>query len=147
MEILIILIVIMALLLIMGVELTTILFGVMQLMIILLLLTVLFFVRCTFILMKTEKSKATLTKVENHPKFKYPSPYYEVDGIEYPNIFPCEVVMRNRLYPEGKQCNVRLHRRRNLVFDTNAMACTILGVALGSVSLLMVGFMTYYLFR
>ena len=146
MELLIIFIVITSLLLMMGVEVAAILLGLMILMIALLGLTVVFFLIHAMLLLKTRRCRAVLKKVEKHPKFNYPAAFYEAEGEVYPNVFPCEVVLRNRLSPVGKDCTVRLDEKRKTVYDTNAFVCVMLGISLGSLSMIGVYAITRVLF-
>jgi len=55
----------------------------------------------------------------------------------YPNVFPCEVVMRSKIYIPDKVCRLRYDGKRNEVFDLNAVCCVIFGLVLSSVSAVM----------
>lgn len=68
---------------------------------------------------------------------KFDTAFYKVGDSEYPNVFPCEVVMRSKIYIPDKVCKLRFDSRYNDVFDLNAVCCVILGLVLSSVSAVM----------
>ncbi len=135
MEILIMLIVIIVLAVMIGVEPSTVLLGVMLLMALMLILMTGFFIICSLWLIGSKKCSGKLSKVDDHPRFKFPAAYYEIDGEVYPNIFPCEMILKNWLYAPDRQCRVRLNKKKSIVFDGNAYFCVILGIILGAASL------------
>ncbi len=55
----------------------------------------------------------------------FPKAYYNANGEVYPNVFPCEMVMRNRIYKKGKNVSVWLLPKMCVVFDGNAVALVI----------------------
>ena len=65
---------------------------------------------------------------------KFDTAFYKVSDSEYPNVFPCEVVMRSKIYIPDKVCRLRYDGKRNEVFDLNAVCCVIFGLVLSSVS-------------
>lgn len=141
MEILIILGVVIALLLIVGVDVTTILAGFMGLLFLVLLVMIGFFLYCLFILTGSKKHRGVLTKTEKSPRYNYKCAYYMIDGEEYDNIFPCEVVLKKHFYSVGKEYTVRLNKKKGIVFDPNAYACVIAGSLLTAASLILVAIM------
>ena len=68
---------------------------------------------------------------------KFDTAFYMVSDSEYPNVFPCEVVMRSKIYIPDKVCRLRYDGKRNEVFDLNAVCCVIFGLVLSSVSAVM----------
>lgn len=144
MELIIILIIVLVLALILGVSLSVIMLGIMFLLVLTLLFIVTFFSVCAVWLAGSRKYKGTLTKVDKNPKFKYNSAYYNIDGEEFPNVFPCEVILKKYLYKTDKTCVLRLNRKKKIVFDGNAYACVIAGLVLGVSSLVMVTYITAY---
>lgn len=68
---------------------------------------------------------------------KFDTAFYKVSDSEYPNVFPCEVVMRSKIYIPDKVCRLRYDGKRNEVFDLNAVCCVIFGLVLSSVSAVM----------
>lgn len=138
MEALIILVIIIALLVIAGISAEVIMLGIMCLMALGMLLLFVFFAFCIIRLIKCEKTYGRLAKVEKHPKFGYSTPHYEISGDVYENVFPCEVVMKNRLYAEGRICKLRLDRKRGKVFDGNAAISSVAGLFLSGLSVFMI---------
>lgn len=136
MEFLIILAVVIALLIMIGVEIPTILMGFMGLLGLIILLILVFFIYCLTKLVGAKKCRGVLSKVDKSPKFEYNCAYYEVDGVEYANIFPCEVVLKKHLYTQGKEYVLRLNKKKETVFDPNAYACLIFGLILSTASLI-----------
>ncbi len=87
----------------------------------------LFFLFCAAVLFTTKRVKAEYLYIDKG-KRGFPKAYYGVGGEVYPNAFPCEMVMRDRIYKTGKPVFVRLLKGRRLVFDANAVAAVIVGV-------------------
>ena len=146
MEALIVLVIIIALLLILGVPAEVLMLGLMLLMVLMMLTLFVFFIFCTFRLLRSDRCIGKLSKVENHPKYGYGTPYYNVEGEEYANVFPCEVVMKKQLYAEGRECKLHLDRKRGRVFDGNALVSVIAGIFLSGASFVMLLLLTEYMF-
>lgn len=146
MEVLIILVVVIVLLLILGVPPEVMMLGFMVLVSLMMLALSVFFLLCIFRLMRSKKCRGRLSKVESHPKYGYGTPYYTIDGEEYANVFPCEVVMKKQLYAEGRECDLHLDSKRGKVFDGNAFISVVGGIFLSVASLVMLLIMTKYMF-
>lgn len=146
MEALIVLVVIVALLLIMGVSPEALMLGFMVLMELMMLTLFVFFLYCSFRLLRSDKCRGRLSKVEKHPKYGYGTPFYTIEDEEYANVFPCEVVMKKQLYAEGRKCRLFLDRKRKKVFDGNALVSVIAGVFLSGASFVMLLMLTEYMF-
>lgn len=147
MELIIILTVILVLALILGVSASAVITGVMLLLILSLVFIVCFFSVCAVWLAGSKKYSGTLSRVDKNPKFKYNSAYYNINGEEFPNVFPCEVILKKYLYKPDRNCVLRLNRKKKVVFDGNAYACVIAGLVLGLSSLVMVTSITAYFIR
>lgn len=146
MEALIVLVIIIVLLLILGVAPEALMLGFMALMGLMMLTLFVFFFYCITRLVRSEKHEGRLSKVENHPKYGFGTPYYAIDGEEYANVFPCEVVMKKQLYSEGRECRLYLDRKRGKVFDGNAKISVIAGIFLSGASFVMLLILTKYMF-
>lgn len=146
MEVLVILAIVIVLLLILGVSPEALMLGSMVLMGLLMLTLFVFFIYCSFRLLRSKRCTGKLSRVEKHPKYGYGTPYYTVEGEEYANVFPCEVVMKKQLYSEGRECRVFLDRRRGRVFDGNATASVIGGAILSGGSFVMLLLLTANMF-
>ena len=134
MEALIIFVVIIALMLIVGFSVEFVLECVMGLMCLMMLALFLFFGWCIVRLTVSEKCSGRLARVEKHPKFGYGIPFYDIGGEVFANTFPCEVVMKGRLYAEGRECRLMLDKKRNKVFDGNAVLSSVAGLFLSGLS-------------
>ncbi|MBQ1340420.1 MAG: hypothetical protein IIY35_07330 [Ruminococcus sp.] len=89
-------------------------------------MAVLFFVMFIRILL-SKPVKAQFSRIDRSPYFRYKTAYYIVDGVEYPNVFPEEGHHENRLYKKEKQYTVLLSRKKKCVFDRFAIATCTLG--------------------
>lgn len=58
----------------------------------------------------------------------FPQAWYLVDGEEYPNLFPSEVMLKGLLYKKDKPVRIRLNRKRRVLFDANALSAVVVGV-------------------
>lgn len=54
--------------------------------------------------------------------------YYIIDGVEYKNMFPMEVIFQKLIYKEQRQVKLLLNEKRKRCFDNNAVICCILGI-------------------
>lgn len=144
MELLIILITLLVLALILGINLSVLMLGIMFLLILTLLFIVIFFTVCALWLAGSEKQNGTLVKLDKNPKFKYKSAFYNINGEEFPNVFPCEIILKKNIYKYDKSCVLRLNKKKKVVFDGNAYACVITGLVLGIASLSFITYMTAY---
>lgn len=117
---------------ILGIDVSLIYSAVMLVLFAAIILIVGFFAVCLWWLIRSRKAAGTLSKVDKNPRFKYDSAFYQIDGEEYPNIFPCEIVMKKYLYKQGRECKLYLNRKKGFVFDGNAFLCVIAGLVLGT---------------
>ncbi|MBO7474033.1 MAG: hypothetical protein J6U00_08550 [Ruminococcus sp.] len=97
-----------------------------------LLLLMVFFVRMLF----AQKHKAVFSRIDKSPNSRFKVAYYTVDGVEYPNVFPEEGFMQNRLYRSDKSYTVFLARNKKFVFDKFSCATCTIGSVLGIVTAL-----------
>ena len=92
-----------------------------------LLLLMFFFVRMLF----AKKHKAVFSRIDKSPRSNFKVAYYKIDDAEYPNVFPEEGFMQNRLYRSDKSCTVFLSRNKKFVFDKFSCATCTIGFILG----------------
>lgn len=85
------------------------------------LFMLIFFLFCAVILMSSEKREAVFSRIGKSPRGNFDCAYYMVDGQEYPNAFPCEPVLRDKLYQTSGSATVRLSSGMKFVFDKKAM--------------------------
>lgn len=88
-------------------------------------LTALFFTVCLFFLVTSKPAKAEFLRLDDSKRF--PAAVYRVDDEERRNVFPCETVMKKKLYVEGKKKRALKSRIFGFVIDGNALATIILG--------------------
>lgn len=138
MEIIIFIAVIALICFIIGVSAEAILLGGLILLTVLLAVITVFFVINTIKLITSEACKGEFVKIDKNSGGNFDTAYYAVNGIEYPNIFPCEIILRNKIYKKNKTVNLRLNKNKKNVFDKNAIVTTITGIFLGTISLIYV---------
>ena len=138
MEILIIAVVIIVLALIMGVSVELITAVVLSIAGLLTLLMLVFFIYSFARLLRTKGCEGTVAGLREHERYKYPWAWYRVGEKEYRNVFPSEVILRDRLYPVGKLCRLRINEKQGVVYDRNALLCIVIGLALSAILLVTV---------
>lgn len=137
MEILVIVAVVVALALCLGADIAIVPIMLMVLLVLLLLIIFGFFVYSAVRLAKTKSVKGQFVRIGRAEDKKFDTAFYRINDREYPNAFPCEIVMRSKLYIPDKVYRLRYDSRRNEVFDLNAVCCIVLGLALSGVSAVM----------
>ena len=91
-------------------------------------LTGAFFVLSLALLLTSKRKRGVFTRINEEGHF--PSAVYEIDGEEYSNIFPCEMVMRDKLYVPEKTVVLYFSKLRHAVIDKNALITIIAGSAI-----------------
>lgn len=134
MEIIVAAVVIIALCLCLGVDISLVMGGVLALLALTLAVITMFFVYCVVLLAGSRKKDARFVRIDKNPAGRYDCAYYRIDGEEYPNFLPAETVFKNRFYPENRSVRVRLCRNKRIVFDRNALWAVAAGVLLGGLS-------------
>lgn len=87
-----------------------------------------FFVFSAVRIMTCRKKEAVFCKTEKFPGTKFDRAVYSVDGQECACVFPCEVVMRNRLYRSDRAVNVYYSEKKKYVYDKNAAVTVFAGL-------------------
>lgn len=87
--------------------------------------TAAFFTVCLFFLVTSKPVKAEFLRFDDTKRF--PAAVYRVDGEERRNVFPGEMVMKKKLYVEGKRKRALKNRIFGFIIDGNALATIILG--------------------
>lgn len=142
MEVILVIIVVSVLAVILGVKVIWLVFGFAAIIGLafaasMILLTV-FFIRLLF----TKKHTASFSRIDKSPKSRFKVAYYTIDGTEYPNIFPEEGFLQNKLYPGDKKHTVFLTRNRKYVYDKFACTTCTIGFLL-SIATIIAGIFTY----
>lgn len=137
MEFVIIAAVVLVLTLCLGADIAIVPIMLMVFLIVLLLVILGFFIYSAVRLAGTKSMKGKFVRISRAEGKKFDTAFYKIGENEFPNVFPCEVVMRSKIYIPDKVCKLRFDSRHNEVFDLNAVCCVILGLILSSVSAVM----------
>lgn len=146
MEIVLGIVIIVVLLLVLGVSIgfISILFSVIISMGILLMLG--FFVFSAVRFLQSKKKTARFEGTEAYGESKFDCAVYLIEGERYKNAFPCEVIMRNRIYNKDKDVTVRLYEKKNLVYDKNSAVTIIIGL-ISSLLLTLAAIILFFIIR
>lgn len=128
-ELLLILVILVVLCICLGIDSEIIACGVIGLVCLFCVVYILFFIySCTRIIV-SKKCNAFFVRIDKSPHGKFQTAYYSVDGKEYANAFPCEIIMKKHIYRTDKNCNVRLDKKKSLVYDKNSVITATIGIA------------------
>ncbi len=86
-----------------------------------------FFLVCLALLLSSKKKRGVFLKMNEEGRF--PCAVYDIDGGEFPNVFPCEMILRNKLYVPDKTVTLYYIKLRCAVIDKNAFITIIAGSA------------------
>lgn len=84
-----------------------------------------FFAVCLVMLALSRRKSAVFVRFDEDRKF--PCAVYSIDGKDVVNMFPCEMVMRSKLYVPEKEIKVLYCRLNRSAIDSNALLTMILG--------------------
>lgn len=84
-----------------------------------------FFAVSIVLLVTSRRVTARFTRFDEQTRF--PVAVYKVGDEELPNMFPREMVMRDKLYVPDKDVRVMYCRLRRAVFDKNAVITIVFG--------------------
>lgn len=84
-----------------------------------------FFVFSLVVLLSSVKVNASFVKMNDEGR--YPCAVYKVENIELKNLFPCEMVMRDKLYVPDREVKIRKCRILKAVLDKNAVITIVFG--------------------
>ena len=117
-----------ALLLFMGFSLAQV--GVMTLILlgVFVALVGVFFAVCLAFLAMSKRVTAVFGFIDEEPRF--PVAVYKVGDDDIPNLFPCEMIMRSKLYVPDKELKILFCKPRKSVIDANALTTIIAGSAI-----------------
>lgn len=87
------------------------------------------FVYAFIVMIMSRRASGVFVRSEKDEKSKIPFAYYIIDGVEFKNMFPLEVMFQKFIYKEGKEVKLFLNRKSKCCFDSNAVICCILGFA------------------
>ena len=128
MEFLLALIIIIVLLTILGVSGEMMVLGGMALIAVGIgLMAVLFLYMCIRLVL-AKKCRGRFLRIDQAPKGKYKVAYYQVDGQEYPCVFPSEMILNDKMYRPERDYSIRISRRMGKVFDIWTILTCVLGL-------------------
>ncbi len=87
----------------------------------------LFFTACLVFIAMSRRAEAVFVTFNEETRF--PVAVYRINGEEVPNVFPAEMIMKNKLYIPDKEITVLYCKPRRAVIDKNALLTMIAGSA------------------
>lgn len=87
----------------------------------------LFFVICLVFLAMSRRRKAVFVSFDEERRFAVA--VYSIGGEEVANLFPCEMIMRDKLYIPDKEISLLYCKPRRAAIDKNALITIIAGSA------------------
>ena len=78
-------------------------------------------------LIVSEKKTARFDGTEPFGDTKFDCAVYLIEGERYKNAFPCEAIMRDRIYRKDKDVTVCFYERKKLVYDKNSVITAVAG--------------------
>ncbi len=129
MELLIGLAVIFILMLCLGVSTEIIITVALGIALLFILFMTFVFVYATVILASSKKARGYYSRFEKDGRSNIPYAYYIIDNEEYKNLFPMEVIFVKQIYREEREVKLLVYEKKKKCFDTNAVICCILGIA------------------
>ncbi len=124
-------VVIIILLFILGIGFDVISFGIAIVLMLMTAATELFFLYYFIRLLLSKRREGEFVRIDRPEGGKFDRAYYLISEGELPNVFPCEFVMRDKLYKKGKRVKLRIDAGKKRVFDRNAFTTIVLGTLLG----------------
>lgn len=112
-------------LLFMGFELVQIGMFTLALIGIFIVLIGVFFTMCLVFLILSRPAKAVFK--EFNEERRYPVAVYIINGEDVPNMFPCEMIMRDKIYVPNKEIRLLYCKPRRAAIDKNALITMIAG--------------------
>lgn len=84
-----------------------------------------FFAVCLVFLAFSRRKSGVFVSINDESRF--PSAIYKIEGEEVCNLFPCEMIMKKRLYVPEKEIRLLYCKPRRAAIDNNALATIIAG--------------------
>lgn len=128
MEFLIGYVLIAVILLCMGFELVQIGMFTLALVGVFIVLIGIFFVMCVVFLILSRPANAVFKEFDEQRR--YPVAVYKIDGEDVPNMFPCEMIMRDKIYVPNKEIRLLYCKPRRAAIDKNALITMIMGIVI-----------------
>lgn len=84
-----------------------------------------FFAVCLVFLGFSKRKSGVFLEIDEEGRF--PSAVYDIEGERVRNIFPCEMIMKKKLYVPEKKITLLHCKLRKCAIDANALATIIVG--------------------
>lgn len=84
-----------------------------------------FFGICLALAATSKRKLGTFNEISEETRF--PCAVYDIDGEKVPNLFPSEMIMRNKLYVKDKEVKLLYCAVRRSAIDANALLTIICG--------------------
>ena len=91
--------------------------------------TMTFFIVFRIKLIGAKRVDAKFSRFGKNKWGRYDVAFYEIEGEEHENVFPCEFAFRDVLYREDRPIRVML-TKKGMVYDMNAELCCRAGFAI-----------------
>ena len=127
MELVIALIVIIVFCKILGVSNEMLVLGGLVLIELTIVLMMLMFAYFCIRMLFTKRREARFTRVDKAPKSNFKVAYYEVEGEEYPCVFPSEMILNDKMYRPDRTCHVLFSRGSKKVYDIWTILTCVIG--------------------
>ncbi len=112
-------------LLFMGFELVQIGMFTLALIGVFIVLIGVFFAVCVVFLIMSRPASGVFVKFDEDRKF--PVAVYKINGEDVPNMFPSEMIMKNKIYVPNKEIRLLYCKPRRAAIDKNALITMIAG--------------------
>ena len=109
-------------------------------MVLALMAMTLFFAVCVLTMIFSKRKKAVFSRVERAEGSKFKVAWYDIDGEEFPCIFPSEP---EGMYKKDRKCSVIYNRRIGRVFDIWSCMTCVLGFIFSFFSVIIAFYVIY----
>ncbi|MBO4878542.1 MAG: hypothetical protein J5501_11080 [Ruminococcus sp.] len=86
------------------------------------------FIVATISMLFCKRRTASFVRIDKDEKQRFKTAYYSIDGVEYPCIFPSEVILNDKMYRTDRTYNVLFNERRGKVYDIWCVLTCIVGL-------------------
>lgn len=128
MEFILILLIIIVLLKILGVSDDMIALGGLGVIELIIIASFLLFVVFSFLMLFCKRKDATFVRIGKASNDRFKVAYYNVEGTEYPCVFPSEMILNDKMYRTDRTYRVLFSKRRKKVYDIWCVLTCIVGL-------------------
>ncbi len=97
----------------------------------------LLFAYCCVRMIFTKRKKARFTRIDRVKSGRYKVAFYIVDDVEYPCIFPSEVILNDKMYRTDREYHVLFSKSMKKVFDIYTVITCITGFIASAIAVFM----------